>query len=89
MQISEAIILAFISSGMTFLAAMVIQRPRSMAEAQKIAAEKEVLKDQSDRDAYRDLMTQNSEMRLSITRYRKRLRDHGIDPDSDTGPLKD
>lgn len=88
MQLSEAIILAFISSGVTFLVAMLVQRPRTLAEVDKIKAEKILLSDQSDRDTIRDLTTQLSEARVSITKYRRRLRDHGFDPDSDTGPLK-
>ena len=87
MQLSEAVLIALLTSGLTFLAAMLVQRPRSIAEAQKLNAEKEALSNKSDLETIKALTDQLSEARVSITRYRRRLREHRIDPDSDTGPL--
>ena len=88
MTLSDAVIIALISSGLTFLAAWFIQRPRSMAESEKLRVEKNMLLDQNDRDEIVPLMKQLAEARASNARYRARLRMHGIDPDSDTGPLE-
>ena len=87
MQLSDAIIVAFIMAGMTFLGSVLTQRPHSIAESRKLDAEKALLSDQIDRDTIKSLSEQLREAQASITKYRRRLREHHIDPDADTGPL--
>ena len=66
----------------------IFRRRVDLSAAEKLEAEKDLLISQSDRDTIKSLVEQLHEAQVSITRYRRRLRDHGIDPDSDTGPLK-
>lgn len=51
-------------------------------------AERDALVRKSDLETTESLTAQLHEAQESIKRYRRRLREHGIDPDSDTGPLK-
>ncbi len=86
--ISGAVV-ALLSYTLPKLIENIFNKRMVLSEAQKLDAEREVLISQSDFNTVKILTDQLAEARISITKYRRRLREHGIDPDSDTGPLKE
>lgn len=86
--IISGIIVALLSYTLPKLIENIFRRRVDVSAAEKLDAEKEILLSKSEYDTIQSLTEQLAEARVSITRYRRRLREHGIDPDSDTGPIK-
>jgi hypothetical protein len=82
-------VVALITYALPPLIERIFNRRVDASEAEKIDAETDLLKKQSDRETIKELTDQLHEAQESIRHYRKRLRAHGVDPDSDTGPLSE